>query len=101
MLVPLSTGAPKNEMVDNIGLQSHGGAARLFNSNTGIVPSQQSTTGQLYGVSQPTHARDTGVTWEIDSCMTFTDPLIPNRSITSTGASSHMTPTCVPMATIR
>ena len=37
VLVPLSTGAPKSEVVDNIGLQSHGGAAILFNSNTGMV----------------------------------------------------------------
>ena len=29
--------------------------------------------------------------------MTLTDPLIPNKSITCTGASSHMTPTCLPM----
>jgi len=62
VLVSPSTRTPtcKSEVVDNIGLQSHGSAARLFRS---MALSQQSTTGQLCRASQFMNAQDTEVTW--------------------------------------
>jgi len=79
---------------DNIGLQSHGSAARLFHSNS---ISQQSTTEQLRGVSQLMNAQGTGVTWVINlcTCVTLTDPLA--SQIPSIGTSSQLTSTCLPM----
>ena len=100
VLVPSDTRTPtcKSDVV-NMGLQTHGSAASLLLPNTGVASSQQSTAGQCYELGQPTIARNTGVTWVTNSCMSFTHPLIPNRSITSTGASRHVTSTCLPTPT--
>ena len=96
VLPSIETSTCKSEVVDNIGLQSHGSAARLFCSNTGMALSQQSTTGQFHGVSQPMNARDTG--YVTNPCMTLTDPLISNRSIHSVGTTSQVTSTFLPAA---
>jgi len=90
--------ACKGDVV-NVGVQSHAGAAKTFYPNARTASLQPCTTVQFYGLSQPINTRDRGVTWVTNTGTTFTNPLIPNRSITSTNTSGHVTSTCLQIPT--
>ena len=107
MSLPVKLEQPSSGGGAGIKLLSHGSAAYPLQSTVGLTQPEQSISStrqprQFYGIQQSVQPamRTSGMTGVTSSCMSFTDPLIVNRSTISTAVSGLVPPSTLPAPSV-